>query len=67
MQIIREAVLNAIKHAKAETISVSCNQSSGQVGIAVTDNGIGFDVNDEKRNHYGMAIMYERAKRLAES
>ncbi|WWE61912.1 nitrate/nitrite two-component system sensor histidine kinase NarQ [Parasalinivibrio latis] len=64
MQIIREAVLNAIKHAQAETISVSCNQSSGQVGIAVTDNGVGFDVNSEKRNHYGMAIMYERTKRL---
>lgn len=64
IQLIREAVLNAIKHAKASNIRVSCQEKHGIVNINITDNGNGFCTNTEKRNHYGLAIMAERAARL---
>ncbi|UXI02902.1 nitrate/nitrite two-component system sensor histidine kinase NarQ [Photobacterium sp. TY1-4] len=64
LQLIREAVLNAIKHADADEITVHCAQDGEQVNILITDDGQGFDPADEKRNHYGLAIMTERASRL---
>lgn len=64
LQLIREAVLNAIKHAQADEIIVTCQQELDTVTINISDDGIGFDPANEKLNHYGLAIMTERASRL---
>ncbi|OAN13909.1 nitrate/nitrite two-component system sensor histidine kinase [Photobacterium jeanii] len=64
LQLIREATLNAIKHAQADEIIITCQQDGDQVSISICDDGLGFDQHNEKLNHYGMAIMSERADRL---
>jgi len=64
IQLIREAVLNAIKHANASEIKIECHQEDRTVKITVVDNGNGFCTNIEKLNHYGLTIMSERADRL---
>ncbi|WP_413282642.1 nitrate/nitrite two-component system sensor histidine kinase NarQ [Vibrio sp. MA40-2] len=64
IQLIREAVLNAMKHANASIIKVNCHQQDRMVNISVVDNGSGFCTNVEKINHYGLTIMSERAERL---
>ncbi len=64
MQLIREAVINAIKHADATKIIVECNEVDGDVIVVVEDNGVGFEEHDAKLNHYGLSIMQERAARL---
>ncbi|MGY2572560.1 nitrate/nitrite two-component system sensor histidine kinase NarQ [Vibrio sp. C8] len=64
MQLIREAVINAIKHADATKILVECNEVDGDVVVEVEDNGVGFEEHDAKLNHYGLSIMQERAARL---
>lgn len=64
LQLIREAVLNAIKHAKADSIMIRCDQSTNHGHITVIDNGCGFNPNEEKVNHYGLGIMHERANRI---
>ena len=64
LQLIREAVLNAIKHAQADEIIVTCLQELDTVTITISDDGIGFNPANEKLNHYGLAIMTERASRL---
>lgn len=64
LQLIREAVLNAIKHAQADEIIVTCQQDGNDVTISIKDDGEGFDPAVEKLNHYGLAIMTERASRL---
>ncbi|MFA0443073.1 two-component system sensor histidine kinase NarQ [Vibrio sp. 10N.286.49.C2] len=65
LQLIREAVLNAIKHAQAGTITVSSiEDDNGVVTVKIIDDGVGFDQNTEKLDHYGMSIMQERAARL---
>lgn len=65
IQLIREAVLNAIKHADASEIKVECHQQDRMVNISIVDNGSGFCTNIEKLNHYGLTIMSERADRLS--
>ncbi|WP_028025416.1 nitrate/nitrite two-component system sensor histidine kinase NarQ [Enterovibrio calviensis] len=64
LQIIREACVNAIKHANASTITVSCRQEGHLAYIEISDNGEGFDLHKEKPNHYGLNIMQERSKML---
>lgn len=64
LQFIREACINAIKHANASQINVNCIQTKDQIQIQIKDNGIGFDPSHEKPNHYGLNIMQERASRL---
>ncbi|MGR5454404.1 nitrate/nitrite two-component system sensor histidine kinase NarQ [Vibrio alfacsensis] len=62
--LVREATINAIKHAQARYIEIQCLESDGKITVTVTDDGIGFEQQDEKLNHYGMSIMQERATRL---
>ncbi|WP_237360748.1 nitrate/nitrite two-component system sensor histidine kinase NarQ [Vibrio marisflavi] len=64
LQLIREAILNAIKHAKAEHIWIDCTEVETEVIITIKDDGIGFDAEQKKDNHYGISIMRERALRL---
>ncbi|MFA0232762.1 histidine kinase, partial [Vibrio sp. 10N.261.45.A7] len=64
LQLIREATINAIKHANADLIDVCCIDEDGEVLVVIKDNGDGFDPSSSKMNHYGMSIMQERAARL---
>lgn len=65
LQIVREAVLNAIKHAQASEITVSCATApEGVHTVYIRDNGIGIGDASEPPGHYGLNIMRERAGRL---
>ncbi|MDV6252413.1 nitrate/nitrite two-component system sensor histidine kinase NarQ [Vibrio sp. EA2] len=64
LQLIREATINAIKHAQADNIVIQCLDYEGKITVTIEDDGVGFEHQDEKINHYGMSIMQERATRL---
>ncbi|MGI3004264.1 nitrate/nitrite two-component system sensor histidine kinase NarQ [Shewanella carassii] len=66
LQLTREATLNAIKHANASRICISCEKNSdNMVVISVSDNGIGLAHIKERDQHFGIGIMHERASRLS--
>jgi len=62
IQVVREALSNVVRHAQAEhaVVSASCNVD-GDVTIAIDDDGIGMPAQTERKHHYGLAIMQERA------
>lgn len=65
LQIIREALLNAIKHANASLIEVIARTNEyGENELIVNDNGIGIPTLDEPEGHYGLHIMFERSRQL---
>ncbi len=64
LQFIREATLNAIKHAKAQHIVIRCQHQAETIEVFIQDDGVGFDSQQEKSHHYGLSIMQERATRL---
>ncbi|MGM0594741.1 MAG: type IV pili methyl-accepting chemotaxis transducer N-terminal domain-containing protein [Pseudomonadota bacterium] len=66
IQVVREALSNVLRHAKASyaVVSANCNVE-GDVTIAIDDDGIGMPSETDKRHHYGLAIMQERAHGVA--
>ncbi|WP_368927093.1 nitrate/nitrite two-component system sensor histidine kinase NarQ [Serratia marcescens] len=65
LQIVREAVLNAVKHAGANEITVCCEvNAAGDNVFSITDDGCGIASLEEPEGHYGLTIMSERAARL---
>ena len=60
---MQEAVTNAIKHAAAETISLSSSQHEGKWELTVVDDGKGFDYNAMKHtgDSNGLVNMNQRA------
>ncbi|HCD1257590.1 TPA: nitrate/nitrite two-component system sensor histidine kinase NarX [Citrobacter amalonaticus] len=64
LQIAREALSNALKHAHADEVVVTVALKGKQVKLTVQDNGCGVPENAERSNHYGMIIMRDRAQSL---
>jgi len=64
-RVVREAVSNAIKHARARTVAVSLNCQSDWLALSIVDDGHGFDVAPTTRQavrdgHLGLVGMRER-------
>ena len=59
-RIIQESVTNALKHAKANEITVKLEIQKDQVTAVVKDDGIGFDPEIKKDGSFGILGMKER-------
>ncbi|GAB4348508.1 MAG: two-component system sensor histidine kinase NarX [Gammaproteobacteria bacterium] len=66
LQVVREALTNAVRHAQATRIRVDLHfrQASRCLSAIVEDNGIGMRDFSSKPDHYGLAIMEERVNSL---
>jgi signal transduction histidine kinase len=61
--VAREAVMNAVKHAEASTITIELEKTADGARLKVQDDGKGFDVEEgEPEGHYGLTMMRERAQ-----
>ncbi|HGO5809565.1 TPA: nitrate/nitrite two-component system sensor histidine kinase NarQ [Mannheimia haemolytica] len=65
LQIVREAVINAIKHSQATEINVIAETNDdGEHCLTIQDNGVGLAAHTQPKGHYGLTIMQERAAEL---
>ena len=63
LRIGREAVSNAVRHARANNIRMELSYTDREIVLSVRDDGIGFDVAKAASNgHYGLTSMQERAE-----
>lgn len=67
--IIQETVNNAIKHARANQITVDIKETGAALQIQIIDDGQGFDASDMQRNYaqrasLGMISIQERAQAI---
>ncbi|WP_078552638.1 sensor histidine kinase [Bacillus alkalicellulosilyticus] len=63
-RLVQEAVSNILRHAKAERIDVQLREVKGQLRLKITDNGIGFDISQQKSSSYGLKMMKERVTEI---
>ena len=61
LRIVKEALINARKHARATEVVVTVRPGSEGVEIVVHDDGRGFDAETSPRGHRGLVNMYDRA------
>jgi ligand-binding sensor domain-containing protein/signal transduction histidine kinase len=65
LRIGTEAVTNAIKHARAQTLQVELNYVRDRVQLRVQDDGCGFDSTQQSPNgHFGLVGMRERVAQM---
>ncbi len=60
-RIIQEQLNNIVKYAEAKKITISVQAQKNVIGIAVSDDGKGFDVN-KKRKGIGISNMINRVQ-----
>jgi len=66
LQIAREALLNAIRHAQAQQIQICYQRVADEEHVlTIDDDGCGIRSVEEPPGHYGLTIMAERAARLS--
>lgn len=65
-RVFQEILQNVVKHAKATEVVVKLRSSSKGIGLAVIDNGKGFDTRDESSQHKGLGLIsiQERLRKL---
>lgn len=65
LQMIREASQNAINHSEGNNVTILLEHApEGFVTLYVDDDGTGIAEHPERLNHYGLAIIKERARHL---
>ncbi|MBQ9142247.1 MAG: sensor histidine kinase [Lachnospiraceae bacterium] len=65
-RIVVECIYNSIRHSQGTKIGFMCSMDNNRCNLCIEDNGIGFtkkDV-DNKKNHFGLSVMYERVQML---
>jgi signal transduction histidine kinase len=62
-RIVLEAIVNALQHSRARTITVRTRADCGGAVIQVIDDGIGFDL-AKVRQGRGLANLYNRARSI---
>jgi len=66
-RIAQEALNNVAKHAKATQVDIELFDEKGSCMMAVTDNGIGANLDQQSSkspDHWGLTIMQERARAI---
>ncbi len=68
LRVVQEALGNAARHAEAGAIELRVAEAAGQVLVAISDDGRGFDpARAAERHGMGMAMMRERVSELGGS
>lgn len=64
LQMVREAVSNALRHGGANMITLRVHQKERDVCVFVQDNGVGFDPGKRRDGGHGLGNMKARATQL---
>lgn len=62
--IVQEAMANIVKHAKANSCTLTLSATERQVVMMLSDDGGGFKADEVRRGSYGLSTMQERAQKL---
>ncbi|MGM9951450.1 MAG: sensor histidine kinase [Lysinibacillus sp.] len=63
-RIAQEALSNTLRHAKATDVELVLLERADMYILRIQDNGIGFDMGEEKIGSYGMKNIVERATEI---
>ena len=62
-RIVQEAITNTLRHAQASELTIQLVCQTNLVELQIKDNGIGFELDREKSDNFGLMGMQERCDR----
>ena len=63
-RVVQEALVNAVRHAQAEHVSIEVRTNGEQLSVSVSDDGVGLPPNWARPGHFGLRGLAERVERL---
>jgi PAS domain S-box-containing protein len=63
-RLAQEATNNAVKHGKAQRVSILLGSNGRQAVLRITDDGVGFPPTSERKAGLGLRIMSYRAQKI---
>ncbi|MBO8171561.1 MAG: sensor histidine kinase [Bacillaceae bacterium] len=63
-RIVQEGLSNALRHARASTVNLRLNRVGDRIHLKIIDDGIGFDINEQKSSSYGLQTIQERVNEI---
>ena len=60
-RILQECLTNVQKHAKAKRADVKLKYDGDITSLTVIDDGVGFEMGDNRQGHYGLSNINARA------
>lgn len=64
-RILQEIINNSLKHSEAGVIAIEIIQNLTDLKIIISDNGKGFDFENEKESSFGLSNIQKRTRELA--
>lgn len=65
LRILQEIINNALKHSGAELIDIEMNQNLNNINLIISDDGKGFDFQNEKNSSFGLSNIQKRTDELS--
>jgi signal transduction histidine kinase len=62
--VLREGLMNIARHSHASVANVTLTQTDNEVRGSLTDDGVGFDLNQSANQGVGLSSMKERIEKL---
>lgn len=66
-RLIQEGLANALRHSQASRLTINLAHTDQHVRVHLRDNGIGFNLNEQKKTSYGLKTMKERCEEIGGS
>lgn len=63
-RIIQESISNTLRHARASSLEVYLLKKDGLVFLKIIDDGVGFQMNEERFGSYGLKSIKERVDEI---
>jgi two-component system sensor histidine kinase UhpB len=61
-RVAQEALQNVAKHSHAQSVTVELKDESDRISLRIVDDGIGFNMREERMNGLGLISMLERVR-----
>ncbi|HEV3182159.1 MAG TPA: ATP-binding protein [Steroidobacteraceae bacterium] len=66
-RVVQEGLVNAVRHSRAQQVTIDVSSTDGRMIVSVTDDGVGLPENWSRPGHFGLRGLAERVEHVGGS